>query len=305
MLLAHMQKPPAPINVLHPELQVPEDVAALALRLLEKNRDMRPASARALIQEIEKIETDLLNPVKTRFVRTEDFARAADNRGALDDGLGATGGTESVRPQPPVPPAPKPPSPPPVRPQPQPPPPVRPQPQPQPPIPVVTPPGQRPRAPESRWGMWAALIVLLVGMGVGGLYIFTRPSHLQEPEPVPVTPANPAPSSAPEPTPPAPEPAPTPAPGPQPTPRPVPPTPKPRPTGQEGQIVDKKAVQGKISLGNFRYGRGEWDDAIAAYEDGLKLDPTNAELRQKLEQTIKICRAENATLNEGLKCGAP
>ena len=44
MLLAHMQKPPAPIGALHPELQVPENVAALAMRLLEKNRDMRPAS---------------------------------------------------------------------------------------------------------------------------------------------------------------------------------------------------------------------------------------------------------------------
>src|SRR5208337_109516 len=58
MLLAHMQKPPAPISLAHPELQVPEPVAALTMRMLEKNRDLRPASARALIQEIEKIEKD-------------------------------------------------------------------------------------------------------------------------------------------------------------------------------------------------------------------------------------------------------
>src|SRR5208337_2260338 len=62
MLLAHMQKAPAPINVLHPELSVPEAAAALTMRLLEKNRDMRPASARVLIQEIEKIEKELANP---------------------------------------------------------------------------------------------------------------------------------------------------------------------------------------------------------------------------------------------------
>ena len=61
MLLAHMQKPPAPIWVVHPELQVPRDVAALTMRLLEKNRDLRPASARALIQEIEKAEKEAEN----------------------------------------------------------------------------------------------------------------------------------------------------------------------------------------------------------------------------------------------------
>ena len=66
MLLAHMQKPPAPIEVLHPELQVPENVAALTMRLLEKNRDLRPATARVLIQEIEKIEKDMSIPGRTR-----------------------------------------------------------------------------------------------------------------------------------------------------------------------------------------------------------------------------------------------
>ena len=81
MLLAHMQKPPAPIGVLHPELQVPENVAALTMRLLEKNRDMRPASGRALIQEIEKIEKDLSNPGRTRVLTADDLIRASESRG--------------------------------------------------------------------------------------------------------------------------------------------------------------------------------------------------------------------------------
>jgi tetratricopeptide (TPR) repeat protein len=57
-------------------------------------------------------------------------------------------------------------------------------------------------------------------------------------------------------------------------------------------------------LGDFHLGRGEYDDAIASYEEGLKLDPSNAALRQKLDGAIKACKKENAILNEGLNCGA-
>src|ERR1019366_6581484 len=81
MLLAHMQKPPAPIEVLHPELQVPENVAALAMRLLEKTRDMRPASGRVLIQEVEKLERESI-PGKTRVVPPDELARLNENRGS-------------------------------------------------------------------------------------------------------------------------------------------------------------------------------------------------------------------------------
>jgi tetratricopeptide (TPR) repeat protein len=62
-------------------------------------------------------------------------------------------------------------------------------------------------------------------------------------------------------------------------------------------------VRGKISLGDFHYKRGENDDAIASYEEGLKMDPSNAELRHRLEETINACKKENAILNESFKCG--
>ena len=92
MLLAHMQKPPAPIAELHPELQVPEDVAALTMRLLEKNRDMRPASARVLIQEIEKIEKDLSSPGRTRVLTADDLVRTNEGRGPTGVDRGGAGG---------------------------------------------------------------------------------------------------------------------------------------------------------------------------------------------------------------------
>ncbi|MDR3677637.1 MAG: serine/threonine-protein kinase, partial [Acidobacteriota bacterium] len=163
MLLAHMQKPPMPIGVMHPELQVPENIANLTMRLLEKNRDLRPASPRVLIQEIEKIEKELLNPQRTRVLTTDDLVQASE-RGQGGDRGGVV-----------IPPPPRP-QPPPVRPpveppRPLPPPVVRPLP-PQ----VVPPPPPRPKPNESRWGMWVAMIVLLVGIGGGGLYIATRQS---------------------------------------------------------------------------------------------------------------------------------
>ena len=161
MLLAHMQKPPSPIEVLHPELQVPKDVAALTMRLLEKNRDSRPASGRVLIQEVEKLERESI-PGKTRVVPPDELARLNENRGST----GPDGGAQQW---PPVPP----------RPQPEPvrklepvkvvpPPPVRPQP----PEPIPPP---HPKPKESSWGMWVAIIVLFVGLGGGGLYLVLRP----------------------------------------------------------------------------------------------------------------------------------
>jgi len=58
-------------------------------------------------------------------------------------------------------------------------------------------------------------------------------------------------------------------------------------------------------MGDFHYKRYEYDDAIQAYREGLNLDPSNADLRQKLEQAIKVCKTEKATLGENFKCGEP
>ena len=160
MLLAHMQKQPAPIREMHPELQVPEDVASLAMRLLEKQRDMRPASARALIQEIEKIEKDMLNPAQTRVLTADDLMQSSEGRRQAGGG--------PVPPPVPAPPRPQAGPAPVERPKPAPP----PAPRPLPSMPVPSPPPPKPS--ESRWGIWVAVVVLVVGLGGGGLYIATR-----------------------------------------------------------------------------------------------------------------------------------
>ena len=79
---------------------------------------------------------------------------------------------------------------------------------------------------------------------------------------------------------------------------PAPASPEPAAPG-----VDVTAVKNKISLGDFHYRRGEYDGAIAAYREGLAMDPSNVELRWKLQETIDTCKKENALLGEHANCG--
>jgi hypothetical protein len=234
----------------------------------------------------------------------------------------------------------------------------------------VTPPTIQPKPAESRWGMWAALIVLLVGIGGFGLFIATRhptppvdatvtasltaePSTVQKGQSVTlhwssqnasdldlepaigkvqsegstsVTPnesttytltaiganGTRTPSARVVVTsPPPPEP-------PQEKiverhqeiftgkPKPVhntPINPPVQPPPQVIPVVNQPEVKGRLTMGKFLRGRGEYDEAIASFQEGLKLDPSNAELRQELDNTIKTCKRENTILNEGLKCG--
>ena len=64
-------------------------------------------------------------------------------------------------------------------------------------------------------------------------------------------------------------------------------------------------IRAKITMGNFYLSRAEYDDAIAAYEDGLKLDPSNTDLRLKLDQAIRDCMTERAAFDGNLRCGGP
>lgn len=301
MLLAHMQKPPSPIEVLHPELQVPRDVAALTMRLLEKNRDLRPASGRVLIQEIEKLEKGSA-PVRTEVLATDDLIRAAGSRNAPQGGLGATGG---ALPSPPMPQ------------------PMHPWPLEQPnaaPSTVATQPAQsisptlQSKSQESRWGIWLAMLVLLVGLGGGGLYIATRQPSTQ-PDAIPSPTSEPAPAMNP-----APAPGPTPAQVANPAPPPNPettPKPKPKPKPQISADIPKpkteslppapdltRQINATITLGDFHLGRGEYDDAIASYQKGLQLDPSNAVLKNKLDAAINTCKTESKILSESFKCGS-
>lgn len=52
-ILAHVQTPPKPLLEARPDLQIPPPLAEVVMCCLEKDRERRPASAAALIQEIE------------------------------------------------------------------------------------------------------------------------------------------------------------------------------------------------------------------------------------------------------------
>ena len=69
-------------------------------------------------------------------------------------------------------------------------------------------------------------------------------------------------------------------------------------------LPEPPAIDAKEVMGDFHLGRDEFDDAIAAYEEGLKEDPSNAELRQKLDATIKTCKHLNAIHYRDFNCGA-
>ena len=243
------------------------------------------------------------SPCRTEVLTTDDLIRAGGSRNAAMGGLGGAGGAVAPPPRP---------QPTPLRPVEQPkivPPPVVRQP------PQVIAPPIHPKPHESRWGMWVAMIVLLVGLGGGGLYIATRqPSPQPEAIPSPTPEPTPTPAPKPSPTPaPTPEPVvnPTPLPNPEPTPKPKPrpkpqnwpdiPKPKPEPLPP---APDPKQVKSSITLGDFHLGRGEYDDAIASYQRGLQLDPSNLVIKNKLEGAINTCKTESKILNESFKCGS-
>jgi serine/threonine-protein kinase len=56
MLMAHIQQPPSPIRMVRSDLIIPEPLANLVMRMLQKKREMRPPSAAAFIEELKRIE---------------------------------------------------------------------------------------------------------------------------------------------------------------------------------------------------------------------------------------------------------
>jgi serine/threonine protein kinase len=53
LLMAHISVRPRPLHEAYPGLSIPDPVAAVVMRCLEKNRELRPESGRQLIDEIE------------------------------------------------------------------------------------------------------------------------------------------------------------------------------------------------------------------------------------------------------------
>jgi pSer/pThr/pTyr-binding forkhead associated (FHA) protein/tRNA A-37 threonylcarbamoyl transferase component Bud32 len=54
IILAHMSKPAVDIREMRPDLHIPPPVANLVMKLLEKDPNLRPANARAMIEEIDR-----------------------------------------------------------------------------------------------------------------------------------------------------------------------------------------------------------------------------------------------------------
>jgi serine/threonine protein kinase/WD40 repeat protein len=68
LLQAHAFQPPRPIAEVRPDLQIPESISGLVMCCLAKNRDDRPVSAQALVDELEG--TDIRAENTAAFVPT-------------------------------------------------------------------------------------------------------------------------------------------------------------------------------------------------------------------------------------------
>lgn len=260
----------------------------MVMRTLEKDRDMRPVSAKILIEEIEQAEKQSAPLRGTKVMQATDFVSA-----------------EEYPPPPEV--AAGPPRPAPVAPR-------RPAPVPQ---PHVAPPAAP--AKPSQWGLWVAVGVLVVGLGGGGWFFFGRQST--SPSEPPITPGGTTPGTQPS----GPNPGGTPArPGPgvtptepgtsplvtppeepkpvvpsQPNPRQVNPQPHNPPAniGRPGPSgVDLQKVKEHLAMAQFHLDRGEYDAAIQEAQSGLQIDPNNGQLRSISSRAQKAKAAEQKYL---------
>lgn len=84
---------------------------------------------------------------------------------------------------------------------------------------------------------------------------------------------------------------------------PIPPTPEAQPAGSP-EPTDE-AGRKLTTLGDFHLQRGEYDDAIESYQRGLRINPSDAALRARLNSAIESCKKEVAILHTEDKCGAP
>jgi tetratricopeptide (TPR) repeat protein len=62
LLIAQIQTPPRPIRLVRPDVQIPEGLANLVMRMLQKKRELRPPSAAALIEDLTRVEKGMPAP---------------------------------------------------------------------------------------------------------------------------------------------------------------------------------------------------------------------------------------------------
>jgi tetratricopeptide (TPR) repeat protein len=70
-------------------------------------------------------------------------------------------------------------------------------------------------------------------------------------------------------------------------------------------VPDPRKAKAKVNIGDFHLRRGEYADAAASYREGLKLDPFNADIPQKIALAIRECKEENNVMGEHLNCDEP
>lgn len=56
--------------------------------------------------------------------------------------------------------------------------------------------------------------------------------------------------------------------------------------------MDEKAVKAALATGDLFYTRGDYDNAIAEYQKGLRADPPNTVLREKIQAARRAKAAE-------------
>jgi serine/threonine-protein kinase len=59
VLIAHIQKSPNPVQMVRTDLRIPEALASLVMRTLQKKRELRPPTATAFIEELTRVEEGL------------------------------------------------------------------------------------------------------------------------------------------------------------------------------------------------------------------------------------------------------
>ena len=333
MILHHLQTPPPPPRELKPDLQIPEPVAQLIMRTLEKKREGRPANASELGKEIDQVLDQLSGRGTLALTPPTPDLDATVKISSRDIRTSPRASLKAEPPPEPVPeplpdslPAPSPapaPDPPPVSSAPAHPEPVR-----LPPLPV------RALPQEKSWTLRGVglIIVTLVAVAMGWFWMrstqsptageteTTSPAPIVRPESSPAVPAasvsaSPPPEEQPSrvvDTPPREEPpvASTSQPA------PPPPSTRQRPAVTIRQPVRRSPettsaprrnlaalrdqVRERISLGDFHINRGEYDQAIAEYQKALDLVPSNAGARTKLNRARRAQAAEErlGTLNQ-------
>jgi tRNA A-37 threonylcarbamoyl transferase component Bud32 len=319
MLLAQMQTAPTPIGALHADLQIPPSIARLVMKTLEKKPELRPASAEALIEEINRAEKDTAPVGPTRVTRPMPMAphrpleakqaAASGYAGAAEPTAPPTAGVAEARPAALEPAAQ-----------------VSPR-QPAPPQPAAA-------LRDWRWALWVSTIILAAGLGGGTWYVSAHRTVSEPKSPPAETPlaVSAPPNSVSSASPPAATATPSSTPSadaqspgrPQPETVPVNTAPDsihppvhsttvagrqpasllthrpnrsaPVETPPAKPAVDPEQLSAAIRLGDFYFGRGDYDNAIAEYQKGLSLDPTDPDLRARLDRVKKAKAAEARVL---------